>query len=53
MYMDGVVLAGIATVAMVFATLVYLTYYGYQRLREEEKNAAGQKEESPAENRGD
>lgn len=40
MYLDGVVLAGIVTVLMVCAILVYLVYYSYQRLREEEKNAA-------------
>lgn len=39
MYVDSVVVAGIITVVAVLMSLVVLAYYGYRRLREEEKRA--------------
>lgn len=51
MYLDGVVVAGIVTVVMVFAIFVYLGYYGYQRLRAEEKKAVVRSKENSAQQR--
>lgn len=48
MYLDGVVVASLVTVAMVLVIFLYLGYYGYHRLREEEQKAAEQ-EKKPVE----
>ena len=47
MYLDGVVLASLVTIATLLAILVYLTYYGYRHLRDEEEKAALAKVENP------
>lgn len=40
MYLDSVVLASLLTIATLLAILVYLTYYGYRHLRDEEEKVA-------------